>query len=170
MDSTNKKGEEMKIILFDIETSPILAYVWGLYEQNVLNVVRPSYLLCFGWKELGKKELHLEIEKMLHEREMALQAEVTQEIQSKERILVAELQQGDNYTKRARPTIVYVGLIGAIVDAINYIDFTMPSDFWYVWAGVCGVWIIGRSAEKVGSRGRLTAAVTGGKPPSILEN
>lgn len=57
MDSTNKKGEEMKIILFDIETAPILAYVWGLYEQNVLSVERPSFLLCFGWKELGKKEI-----------------------------------------------------------------------------------------------------------------
>jgi DNA polymerase elongation subunit (family B) len=48
----------MKTILFDIETAPIMGYVWGLYEQNVLEVVRPTYLLCFAWKELGKKDLH----------------------------------------------------------------------------------------------------------------
>ncbi|MEK7111947.1 MAG: ribonuclease H-like domain-containing protein [Patescibacteria group bacterium] len=43
-----------KILLFDIETSPLLAYVWGMYEQNVIKVVRPWYFLCFAYKWLGE--------------------------------------------------------------------------------------------------------------------
>lgn len=43
----------MKIISFDIETAPILGYTWTTYEADVLHEVRPSYLLCFAWKELN---------------------------------------------------------------------------------------------------------------------
>lgn len=48
------KMKGLKIILFDIETAPILGYTWGLYETDVLDIVRPSYLLCFAWKELNR--------------------------------------------------------------------------------------------------------------------
>lgn len=44
----------MKIISFDIETAPILGYTWTTYQADVLHEVRPSYLLCFAWKELNK--------------------------------------------------------------------------------------------------------------------
>lgn len=46
------KTKGPKVILFDIETAPILGYSWSLHETEVLEVVRPSYLLCFAWKEL----------------------------------------------------------------------------------------------------------------------
>lgn len=121
---------------------------------------------------LGKKEMQLELEKMLHERDTALIAQLTTEITSKEKIMVAELQQGDKFTKRARPTIVYVGLLAALFDGLGYdwAKFTMPPDFWYIWGGVCSVWVIGRSAEKYGAANGLVKAITGnGKGSKILD-
>lgn len=113
---------------------------------------------------LGKKELQLELEKMIATRDMAIISQATQEISSKEKILVAELQQGDAYTKRARPTLVYSGLVAMIVQGIEAIPFTAPEQFWAIWGGVCGVWIIGRSAEKIkGNGNKVVRAITGSK-------
>lgn len=47
-----------KILYFDTENFPMLAHVWGLYEQNVINVVRPGYEMCFGAKWLDEKKVH----------------------------------------------------------------------------------------------------------------
>jgi len=46
----------MRTLLIDIETSPCLAHVWGLWNQNVsLNQLRQSTeLLCFAAKWLGE--------------------------------------------------------------------------------------------------------------------
>lgn len=45
----------MKIILLDIETSPNLAYVWGKYEQDVIEYEHEWDLLCWTVKELEGK-------------------------------------------------------------------------------------------------------------------
>src|ERR1044072_2516292 len=45
----------MKILLFDIETAPSLGYVWGKWEQDVLDFKREWYMLCFVAKWLDKK-------------------------------------------------------------------------------------------------------------------
>ena len=114
---------------------------------------------------LGKKELKLAVEKMVHASNMTLMDQVTAEIGAKERIMVAEIQQGDTYTKRARPTIVYVGLIGAIIDGIGPIPFTLSPEFWYVWGSVCGIYSIGRSMEKRGANGvakKIASKILGG--------
>jgi hypothetical protein len=44
-----------RILLYDLETAPRLGYVWGEYEQNVLEVVEESYILCVSYKWLGEK-------------------------------------------------------------------------------------------------------------------
>lgn len=46
-----------RIALFDIETAPNLSYVWGHYEQNVLDVEVPWHMLCFAYKWLGEKKI-----------------------------------------------------------------------------------------------------------------
>lgn len=48
-----------KILLLDIETSPNLAHVWGIWQQNVgLNqLLESSKTLCFAAKWLGKEEI-----------------------------------------------------------------------------------------------------------------
>ncbi len=45
-----------KILIFDIETSPITAYTWGLFDQNVgLNQIKSDWhLLSWGAKWLGE--------------------------------------------------------------------------------------------------------------------
>lgn len=48
-----------KILLFDCETSPILAYVWGLWDNNVsLDQIKEDwYLLSWSAKWLGDKKV-----------------------------------------------------------------------------------------------------------------
>lgn len=122
---------------------------------------------------LGEKELTLKLEELVAKRDENLLTEVVAEIQAKEKIMVAELTQEDALTKRARPAIIYVGLAAIIADGIGSLDFSLPAEFWYVWGAVCGTYVIGRSAEKLGSAGSVVAAVTGGSkktdPPSILQ-
>lgn len=47
----------MKILLFDIETTPNLGYTWDLYDQNVLHVVKPWELLCYAYKWLDEPKV-----------------------------------------------------------------------------------------------------------------
>jgi|Laugresu1bdmlbdd_1035124.scaffolds.fasta_scaffold00968_2 DNA polymerase elongation subunit (family B)/DNA-directed RNA polymerase subunit RPC12/RpoP len=49
----------MKILLLDIETSPNIAYVWGLYDQNIgiHQMIDSSKVLCYAAKWLGDKEV-----------------------------------------------------------------------------------------------------------------
>jgi len=99
----------------------------------------------------------------------------------KKDVMVAELNQGDSYTKRARPTVVYFGLV---VIAVNHVinpwlayfvslffentpalpDIQLPGEFWIAWGGICSVWCIGRSAEKIkasGTLGKVAGFITG---------
>lgn len=43
----------MKTLFFDLETTPILGYVWRAYEDNLLDIKQDFGLLCFGyaWNE-----------------------------------------------------------------------------------------------------------------------
>lgn len=45
----------MKTLLIDIETAPNMAYVWGLWKQDIPlpMLVKPSYMLCFAAKWHG---------------------------------------------------------------------------------------------------------------------
>lgn len=53
------KGNNIKILLLDIETAPNIAYVWGLWEQNVnLQMLQaPGYVLCWSAQWLGDKKV-----------------------------------------------------------------------------------------------------------------
>lgn len=55
-----------KILIFDIETSPVLAYVWGLHDQNIgLNqIYRDWYVIAWAAKWLGEpasKTLYMDL-------------------------------------------------------------------------------------------------------------
>jgi len=124
----------------------------------------------FSEQHLSKRERDLEIERLLAAQAKTAAEAASAVIESKQKIMVAELEHGDKFTKRARPSIVYTGLLAAVIDGIGGIDFTMSPDFWYVWGGVCGIYAIGRTAEKRGWGGKVTKAVTGGTMKSILED
>lgn len=49
----------MKILLLDIETAPNVAYVWGLFKENIplQRLVSSGYVLCWAAKWLGEDEV-----------------------------------------------------------------------------------------------------------------
>lgn len=140
-----------------------------------------------------KDQFLLQVNALIQDQNRNLEESFRQELQAKERILVAELQQGDNYTKRARPTIIYTGLIfigielvaravalyhfvslatidklGESITAAAALPTLLPAEFWWAWGAVVGVYKIGRSFEKRGAGGKILEAVTGKKQASLL--
>ncbi len=133
-----------------------------------------------------KQQFKLEMEALLQKRDSELEQTLRQEMESKQQVLVAELNQGDNYTKRARPTVVYFGLVLIFLNycAIPVIQLLggaqsicptnsdpekcavaagikLPEEFWWAWGGIVSTWAIGRSFEKAGAGNRMVRAVTG---------
>jgi hypothetical protein len=117
--------------------------------------------------EAEKAEIQIKLQAVLQERENSL-------IDAQKSVMVSEMNQGDSYTKRARPTIVYAGLgfifaVHVAFPIIAYIsgkalpNLTLPDQFWWAWTGVCGVWIMGRSMEKNGASNKVIKMITGGK-------
>lgn len=49
----------MRILFLDLETTPNLAHVWGLWNQNVAitQLVAPTEVLCFGARWHGSKQV-----------------------------------------------------------------------------------------------------------------
>ena len=126
-----------------------------------------------------KKEFEVKMQALLQQRDSEIEATIRQELQAKERILVAELQQGSTYTKAARPSVVYYGLFAIFFNysflpclqwAVGDVPkpFELPTEFWVAWGGIVGTWSIGRSAERRGARNKATSLVTGNKPSSSL--
>ena len=121
-----------------------------------------------------KSAAKLELQKLLQTDRNEIQETLRSELAAKERVLVAELNQDDAYTKRARPTVVYMGLLFILFNYVIYpasnlgIEaLALPTEFWVAWGGIVGTWSIGRSAEKVGIKNKLTNAVTGSKPTML---
>jgi len=53
-----------KVLLFDLETAPTLAYVWGRWQQNVSTVQvehEGGYILSAAWKWLGDDVVHCKV-------------------------------------------------------------------------------------------------------------
>jgi len=50
----------VKILLLDIETAPNLAYVWGMWQQNISmdKIVANGHVLCWAAKWYGEKGMH----------------------------------------------------------------------------------------------------------------
>jgi predicted RNA-binding Zn-ribbon protein involved in translation (DUF1610 family) len=52
----------MKILLLDIETSPNVAHVWGIWQQNVglSQLLESSYTMCYSAKWLGDEQIYFD--------------------------------------------------------------------------------------------------------------
>lgn len=112
----------------------------------------------------------LKVQQLIHAENQETEKTLRRELEAKERILVAELQQSDGYTKRARPSIVYAGLVIALGSATakflgSDVDVAglVPVEFWWAWGGVTGTWVVGRSMEKRGISNGFSQKVTGSK-------
>lgn len=51
-----QKQKSPRILLFDIETTPLISYNWGIHEQNAIKVIQDWYILSFAYKWLGDKK------------------------------------------------------------------------------------------------------------------
>ncbi|MEK9148799.1 MAG: 3TM-type holin [Candidatus Desantisbacteria bacterium] len=127
-----------------------------------------------------KQQFKLELEALLQKRDSEVEETLRAELGAKERILVAELSQGDNYTKRARPTVVYSGLFFIFFNycfvpllarwqGVSFEPLALPPEFWYGWSGIVMTWSVGRSFEKSGTSNRLTRTITGSSPSRLLD-
>jgi uncharacterized protein YprB with RNaseH-like and TPR domain len=49
----------VKILFFDLETSPITAHTWGLWQQNVSinQIIQSTEVICFGARWYGQKKV-----------------------------------------------------------------------------------------------------------------
>lgn len=49
-----------KVLIFDIETSPIIANTWDLYPKYLShdNILQDWFIICAAWKEVGKDKVH----------------------------------------------------------------------------------------------------------------
>jgi hypothetical protein len=145
----------------------------------------------FHLSEPEKKQFQLEMEALLQQRDAQIQDSARAEMDARQKVIVAELQQDDAYTKRARPSVVYAGLAFIFLnyvfipgiqyltghatakcsqngqDSVCHVEggITLPQEFWWAWAGVVGTWSIGRSFEKVGVSNKATRMITGSAPP-----
>jgi len=119
-----------------------------------------------------KQKLQLETQKLLQDKFTEMENTLRATISARSEIIKAELASGDNYVRRARPTIAYAGIayIGinkvlfpilarvlmlfvSNVDKIHLLTAPLPdlpAAFWTAWAGVTGSWVIGRTMEKKG--------------------
>lgn len=59
MSTKRKPINKPKILLIDIETSPLIVYAWSLYDKYIPvgNIVEPGHTLCFAARWLGSKEV-----------------------------------------------------------------------------------------------------------------
>lgn len=48
----------MKILIYDIETTPILGYTWSTFKTDVIDVVQDWQMICFAYKWYDKKKIH----------------------------------------------------------------------------------------------------------------
>lgn len=47
-----------RILFIDIETAPALGWVWGMWEQNVIDLQKSWYILSFAYKWQGERKVH----------------------------------------------------------------------------------------------------------------
>jgi hypothetical protein len=139
----------------------------GLIEQ-VGNVVDR-----FVTTDAEKAALKLEAEKVILSHIQASEKSIQTEMEQKASIIRAEMESGDDYTRRARPSVVYVGLAAIVLNHViapwishlsgaGVPEITLPTEFWWAWGGTVSVWFIGRSAERRGQQNKFITAITGG--------
>ena len=128
-------------------------------------------------------EFQKQMQELIQKRESEIEQTIRREMEAKSSIMLAELKQDDKYTKRARPTVVYVGLVFILLEifglrhlilnqlsADKFEAIIKSSDsifqtFLIAWSGVIGVYSIGRSVEKRGIKNKLTSIITGSDTP-----
>lgn len=147
--------------------SAIIGSGLGSTIEGIGNTIRK-----FVTTDSDRIKLQNELTVILQKRDSEIEQTLRAELEAKSKIIEAELNQGDNYTKRARPTTVYFGLVvifynHCVIPTIQMIQeitvqpFDLPTEFWIAWGGIVATWSVGRSAEKRGNKNKITSFITG---------
>jgi hypothetical protein len=174
----NDQSENFQDFTVDMEKMQLeyeaeMEKIKSRYEVD-MNKIDSNYKV-----QMDKMEKQAEIEKarFSRQRDEELERTIRTELDAKKSVIVAELNQGDKYTKRARPTVVYIGLVFILMELLGLrlillnkmgvsenIIITSNDVFAYfmfAWAGVIGAYSIGRSVEKSGVRKFWSSRLTG---------
>lgn len=133
-----------------------------------------------GELDLKREQLKLKLRQVLQAERAETEKTVRQSLESRDRVIKAEMQSGNNYVRAARPTIVYVGLATVVynycviptvqmVFGEEILPFNLPAEFWAAFATVVSVWSGGRSWERISGRNRLTQGITGTPVGSLFD-
>jgi hypothetical protein len=145
----------------------IISALGGNLIESVGNVVDK-----FVTTDAEKAAIKLETQKLILAHVAQSEESIRAEMEAKAQVIKAEMESGDNFTRRARPTVVYVGLAAIVVNHVlapwvshlwgaGVPDISLPPEFWWAWSGVVSVWFIGRSAERRGAQSKLVKQLTG---------
>lgn len=145
-----------------------MSWIGKILGGNPIGAVVGQVIDGIAGSSEEKARARVEIERLVAQRDADIEATLRTELEAKERVLTAELTQGDLYTKRARPTVVYGGLVMiaynyCLAPALSVPRVELPMEFWAGWSGIVATWSIGRSMEKSGTSNKVTRAVTGSK-------
>ena len=154
-----------------------MSFFSNLFSGGIAEVVNSvgGVIDKFTLSKEEKLQFKAEMQSRLMQIENELEKTYRTEIEARADIIKAEMSQGDKFTKRARPTIIYTGLlfvfiVYVLLPVIAYISGTpeasmpqieLPNEFWWAWGTVVSVYGAGRSAEKVGITNKITELATG---------
>ena len=130
-----------------------------------------------------KNELTSELRQLIAQRDTEIEHTFRVEMESKQAIMVAEMKNGDKWTSRARPMIIYAGLGAFILNGtifpiamaiiltiqgvpwhlINMAQYQLPvpQELIAGWTVATSVYAWSRGKEKLGSGNAFTKALTG---------
>lgn len=58
--SSGTETAQLRVLLYDIETSPNVAYIWGKYEQDALgDFIKERQIISVAWKWLDEKKVNV---------------------------------------------------------------------------------------------------------------
>ena len=123
-----------------------------------------------------RQAFELKMEYLVQKRLSEVEQTVRMEMDARSKIIIAEMQQGDKFTKRARPSLIYFGLFiifwnYCLVPSSFFLFgaspttelqlFELPIEFWAAWGGVVGIWSGGRTLERIGYKNKPLSLITG---------
>ena len=61
-----------RILLFDLENTPLLGYAWSTYQTDIIHVVEPQRVMCWAAKWLGAPKSSIEFRSTFHDGRKAM--------------------------------------------------------------------------------------------------
>ncbi|MCK5614614.1 hypothetical protein KAR91_72790 [Candidatus Pacearchaeota archaeon] len=145
-----------------------MSWIGDIFKGAAGGIIKEGGELAkhFITTDKDRHEFEVQLEQVVTERIKSANAMANTEMDRKAAIIQAEMAQSDAFTKRARPAVVYWGMLlitAQIAGQFFGINVILPEEFWYSWSGLVGTWIMGRSYEKGGGSSKASELVTGKK-------